>query len=100
MHGSSNRTADLRGNKNSLNKQELFLQQSAMLTEVIWSRLDTTCIAGSHKIRCPSNPPFISSFASLAQWCITEEIALVVVGPEAPLVDGIADVLEAKGMIY
>ncbi len=39
-----------------------------------------------------------SDHAAVADFCKTEEIALVVVGPEAPLVAGLADDLEAEGI--
>eukprot|EP01134_Creolimax_fragrantissima_P006810 CFRG6810T1 len=40
----------------------------------------------------------ISIFESVVAFCRDNEIALVVVGPEQPLVDGIADVLKAAGI--
>jgi phosphoribosylamine--glycine ligase len=40
----------------------------------------------------------ISGNENLINFCITENIDLVVVGPEIPLVDGISDVLRAEGI--
>lgn len=37
-------------------------------------------------------------FEALALWCIANEIKLIVVGPEDPLADGIADVLNSHGL--
>ena len=37
-------------------------------------------------------------FAAVAQWCKEKSISLVVVGPEDPLANGIADVLK-EGVI-
>src|SRR5438105_770204 len=36
--------------------------------------------------------------AAVAQFCEAEQIGLVVIGPEAPLVDGLADSLRAAGI--
>lgn len=40
----------------------------------------------------------VADHAAVAAFCRTQEIGLVVVGPEAPLVDGIADSLRAAGV--
>lgn len=40
----------------------------------------------------------INDFDSIAQFCIEKDIHLVVVGPEQPLIAGIADFLESKGI--
>jgi phosphoribosylamine--glycine ligase len=40
----------------------------------------------------------ISDFESIKNFCLEEKIDLVVVGPEAPLVDGIVDFLEESGI--
>lgn len=37
-------------------------------------------------------------FEAVAMWCVANEIKLVVVGPEDPLADGIADVLVSHGL--
>lgn len=42
--------------------------------------------------------PMPKSFTELAAWARAEGIALTVVGPEAPLADGIVDVFEAHGL--
>lgn len=39
-----------------------------------------------------------SHFETIGRWCVTNEIRLVVVGPEDPLADGIADVLAQFGV--
>ena len=36
-------------------------------------------------------------FPLIADWCLLNNINLVVVGPEVPLVNGIVDTLEKKG---
>lgn len=38
-------------------------------------------------------------FEAVALWCVANEIKLVVVGPEDPLADGIADVLVSHGLL-
>ena len=48
--------------------------------------------------RCQNLPLGVNDFAAIAQYCLTEDIALVVVGPEAPLAAGIADYLQQKGI--
>ena len=53
--------------------------------------------AGIHKIAPPASAN-ISDFKSVVEFCKSERIGLVVIGPEAPLVDGMADFLEAKGI--
>ena len=40
----------------------------------------------------------ISDFNELADFCETNAVELTIVGPEAPLVDGIVDVFEARGL--
>ncbi len=40
----------------------------------------------------------VSNHEQIAEFCLTDKIDLVVVGPEAPLVAGIADDLQAKGI--
>ncbi|XP_078698893.1 trifunctional purine biosynthetic protein adenosine-3-like isoform X1 [Branchiostoma floridae x Branchiostoma belcheri] len=45
-----------------------------------------------------SNTDVPKAFADLAQWCLDNKIDMVVVGPEAPLADGVADTLAAKGV--
>ncbi|MCH9764992.1 MAG: phosphoribosylamine--glycine ligase [Alphaproteobacteria bacterium] len=40
----------------------------------------------------------VSDHAAVAKFCAEEEIGLVVVGPEAPLVDGLVDSLHADGI--
>jgi len=40
----------------------------------------------------------ISDFSELADFVETNDVALTIVGPEAPLVDGIVDVFEARGL--
>ncbi|MBN1578165.1 MAG: phosphoribosylamine--glycine ligase [Chitinispirillaceae bacterium] len=41
----------------------------------------------------------INSWEDLADWAVENKIELTVVGPEAPLVDGIVDVFKEKGLI-
>ncbi|MCB2081621.1 MAG: phosphoribosylamine--glycine ligase, partial [Rickettsiales bacterium] len=52
---------------------------------------------GIHRIAQPVTVP-ADDFAAIADWCKAHSIDYVVVGPEAPLVEGIADVLEAAGI--
>jgi len=40
----------------------------------------------------------LKDFSPIAEFCKSRKIALVVVGPEGPLVEGIADFLEGKGI--
>ena len=40
----------------------------------------------------------ISDFSELADFCERNKVELTIVGPEAPLVDGIVDVFEARGL--
>jgi len=40
----------------------------------------------------------ISDFSELADFCEENSVELTIVGPEAPLVDGIVDVFEARGL--
>jgi phosphoribosylamine--glycine ligase len=40
----------------------------------------------------------IKDFKKIKEFCLTQNISLVVVGPEVPLVDGITDFLEASGL--
>jgi phosphoribosylamine--glycine ligase len=40
----------------------------------------------------------INSWQDLADWAVSNEIDLTVVGPEAPLVDGIVDIFKASGL--
>ncbi len=40
----------------------------------------------------------ISDFSGVATWCKDNDISLVVVGPEDPLANGIADTLKKEGM--
>jgi len=40
----------------------------------------------------------ISDFTELADFCEANSVELTIVGPEAPLVDGIVDVFEARGL--
>lgn len=40
----------------------------------------------------------VRDFEAIASWCVSNEIRLVVVGPEDPLADGIADVLTQRGV--
>jgi phosphoribosylamine--glycine ligase len=48
--------------------------------------------------RCQNLPLGVNDFAAITQYCLNEDIALVVVGPEAPLAAGIADYLQQKGI--
>lgn len=40
----------------------------------------------------------IVQLLQVATWCQQNKIGLVIVGPEAPLVSGIVDMLQAKGI--
>uniref|UniRef100_A0A1B6JBE3 Trifunctional purine biosynthetic protein adenosine-3 n=1 Tax=Homalodisca liturata TaxID=320908 RepID=A0A1B6JBE3_9HEMI len=40
----------------------------------------------------------LKDFKAVAEWCIREDVSLVVVGPEDPLANGIADTLVAAGI--
>ena len=53
--------------------------------------------SGIHRI-APAAPVDAGDFAAITQFCKKEDLGLVVIGPEAPLVDGMADVLEADGI--
>lgn len=39
----------------------------------------------------------IKNHSEIAEWCLNQNVKLVVVGPEDPLADGIADKLTAEG---
>ena len=41
----------------------------------------------------------IENYNELCSWAITEKIDLTIVGPEAPLVDGIVDIFKAKDLV-
>ncbi len=41
----------------------------------------------------------LEDFAAMAQWCKTNKISLVVVGPEGPLAKGIADTMKEEGSL-
>ena len=59
------------------------------------------CIPGSPGIaqiaECPADVPG-SDWAAIADWAVANKIDLVAVGPEAPLCDGAADLIRAKGI--
>lgn len=40
----------------------------------------------------------VSDHKKIVQWCKSHNISLVVVGPEGPLADGLADALNNEGM--
>jgi phosphoribosylamine--glycine ligase len=40
----------------------------------------------------------INDFAAIENFCITKKISLVIIGPEKPLVDGLSDYLQSKGI--
>lgn len=67
------------------------LKQSPSVSQVF-------CAGGNagiaHDVTCVS----ISSHAEIADFCKSENIALVVIGPEQPLVDGLSDYLHAKNI--
>ena len=48
------------------------------------------------KLRCVEAP--VGDFGALAAWCKAQAVDLVAVGPEAPLAEGIVDVLTAQGV--
>ena len=60
------------------------------------------------KIYCaPGNPgiaqiaetiPMPDRFTDLADWAVSEDVALTVVGPEAPLAEGIVDIFSERGL--
>lgn len=51
--------------------------------------------AGIHQI-APAAPVDVKDFKAVTDFCKKEDIGLVIIGPEAPLVDGMADALEAE----
>jgi len=40
----------------------------------------------------------INDFAAIENFCVTKKIGLVIIGPEQPLVDGLSDFLQSKGI--
>jgi phosphoribosylamine--glycine ligase len=52
---------------------------------------------GIHKV-AEAAPVDADDFVAIAEFCKNEDIGLVVVGPEVPLVDGITDILESAGL--
>ncbi len=54
------------------------------------------CIPGNAGIAAQAECVSLADNAAIVQWCVGEAIDLVVVGPEAPLVEGLADNLRAK----
>jgi len=69
------------------------ISQSPMVEEVF-------CVPGNGGIaqiaQCPKIDP--SDFEALADFAVEKSIGLTVVGPEAPLVDGITDVFAKRGL--
>jgi len=55
-------------------------------------------VPGSAAIARHAECVALDGHAALADFCVRERIDLVVVGPEAPLVDGLSDVLQARGL--
>jgi phosphoribosylamine--glycine ligase len=40
----------------------------------------------------------INDFAAIENFCVLQNIGLVIIGPEKPLVDGLSDFLQSKGI--
>ena len=57
------------------------------------------CVPGNPGIaRIAETIPMPARFTDLADWAETENIALTVVGPEAPLAEGIVDTFSQRGL--
>lgn len=57
------------------------------------------CAPGNAGISQIAEPiPMPDQFTDLADWAESENIALTVVGPEAPLAEGIIDIFQARGL--
>ena len=93
-----------------MQKKILLIGSGAREHAIAWklvqsSQLDTLYV-------CPGNPgtqmldkcqnisaDYLQDFTSLAQWCLETSIDFVVVGPEKPLADGIADILHEYNIL-
>ena len=83
----------------------LVIGQGGREHTLVWKLAQSQLV---EKIYCtPGNPGIaqiaetISTpdrFTDLADWAVSENIALTVVGPEAPLAEGIVDVFNARGL--
>nr|CAB3248282.1 trifunctional purine biosynthetic protein adenosine-3-like [Phallusia mammillata] len=55
--------------------------------------------AGTSKLdKCKNQPLSIHNHTEVTEWCLKENISLVVVGPECPLANGITDHLSENGI--
>ncbi len=74
-----------------------------------WKLAQSSCLANGGKLFCAPGNPGVAQAAELVNldatdhaaviaFCDTQTIGLVVVGPEAPLVDGLGDALRAEGI--
>lgn len=73
------------------------LAQSSQVQQVFTLPGSAAINALAKVTRVPSSVN-AKDFEAIAKWSVSEGIALVVVGPEDPLADGIADVLLAHGL--
>lgn len=64
--------------------------------------VQVTCVPGNGGTatlpRCRNLEMTQTDFEGIARFCVVNNVALVVVGPEAPLAEGITDYLRAKGI--
>lgn len=68
------------------------IKQSALVTEIF-------CAPGNAGIAEDVPCISLSSPEEILTFCTTKMIGLVVIGPEAPLVEGLADILRANGLL-
>ncbi len=68
------------------------LAQSAQVEKVF------CCPGNAGTVEVAENIPSFSDFYKMADWALGNDIGLTVVGPEAPLADGISDIFLEKGL--
>jgi phosphoribosylamine--glycine ligase len=56
------------------------------------------CPGNAGTVEVAENLPSFSDFSKMADWALENDIALTVVGPEAPLAEGISDIFLEKGL--
>lgn len=66
--------------------------------QLVFTLPGSAAISALAKVRAVPATIGVKDFVAIAKWCVTEGIDLVVVGPEDPLADGIADVLLEHGV--
>lgn len=80
--------------------REHALAVSVMASPLVNRVYMTSCNAGCERFAMPENIDIgnCGDYSALARFCQKRDIALVIIGPEAPLAAGAADVLRAEGL--